>query len=783
MYIKYLYDMAANAVDEVLSKYSLEGVEKFDANQIGTVTYKNLTKHDGGFTSTTSDPQILYKFKTKLPRGWYLFRFKIQTDIALSPEVFFPVKNKYSEENKFSLIRKRSYDLDKDVKDIDGHGTEIAEASGQHIYQALVYFPHAISKLRFDPHDEIGDLNELALEITRPRISKIEQAVSDINIHTARRVRRKIECLGGGRLKIKNNEFLYFNDAVQAAIGRANPYKEWIKLFDYHSKQKKRYKTKLASMEQRPLISILMPVYNCPETYLNEAIGSVVAQLYPNWELCIVDDCSTAPEVKPVLETWQLRDPRIKVRFSKSNGHISRATNQAFEMSSGEFIAMMDHDDVLREHALAEVALCINKNPEAELIYSDEDKITEKGKRYAPYFKSEWSPDLFLSQNYLNHLSVFKRDAIRLAGGWREGFEGSQDYDLILRVIEKIDQKNIHHIPKILYHWRAIEGSTAKSGSEKSYAYVTGKAALEDHLKRSKINAHVEEVRPFYKVKYAMPAPEPLVSLIIPTRNMKKLLSNCVSSILNKTIYSKYEFLFINNQSDEKSTLRYLENIAQLSKMRVIEYDKPFNYSAINNQAVREARGEIVGLINNDIEVISPEWLSLMVSHAVRPEIGCVGAKLFYRNDRIQHAGVVLGLGGVAGHGHHDFSKSSAGYFGRLKVTQNYSAVTAACLLVRAALYKEVGGFNEANLKVAFNDVDFCLKVREKGYLSLWEPDAHLYHLERVSRGFDDTLEKKKRFENEVRYMKQRWGDLLQNDPYYSPNLSLKRNDFSIKID
>ncbi len=565
---------------------------------------------------------------------------------------------------------------------------------------------------------------------------------------------------------------------------RGNTYAHWIGMFDYNAdRDRASLVQEVERLAHRPLISVVTPVYNPPLALLDEAIRSVVDQIYPDWELCIADDCSSDPEVRAVLSRWAEREPRIKLVFRDENGHICHATNSAFALASGAWVALLDHDDVLREHALAEVALEINRHPEVELIYSDEDKLDQDGNRYDPYFKPDFSRELFRSQNYLNHLTVHKADNIRRVGGWRPGYEGSQDYDLSLRIFEHIDQRTIRHIPKVLYHWRAVDGSTARTGEEKSYAFDAGLRALEDHVERTGLGASVMPApdTPFYRLKLAVPDPAPLASLIIPTRDGLELLRGCVESIHTRTTYANYEIIIVDNGSTDPGALDYMDEISRRADVRVLKYDKPFNYSAINNFAVAHARGSIVGLVNNDIEVITPDWLDEMVSWAARPEMGCVGAKLFYANDTVQHAGVVLGLGGVAGHSHKHFPRDHAGYFYRLQVLQNYSAVTAACLLVRKEVYDEVGGLNAQDLTVAFNDVDFCLKVRDAGYINVWTPFAQLYHLESISRGTDESPERIERFEKEINYMKSQWGPELRSDPYYSPHLTTDREDFSLK--
>ncbi|MGH7556627.1 MAG: glycosyltransferase family 2 protein, partial [Gemmatimonadota bacterium] len=532
------------------------------------------------------------------------------------------------------------------------------------------------------------------------------------------------------------------------------------------------------------LISVVMPVYNTPEDLLREAIESVCAQIYGRWELCIADDYSTERHVRRILEEYSRDDPRIKVVYRDENGHISRATNSAFELASGSWVALLDHDDLLRPHSLAEVVLEIASHPDAELIYSDEDKIDAEGRRYDPYFKPEFSRELFRSQNYLNHLTVHRAENIRAVGGWRPSFEGSQDYDLNLRILERIEMAKIRHIAKVLYHWRAVEGSTASAGDEKSYAYMAGLRALKEHVSRCRLPACAEPApgTQCYRLRFSEPESQPLVSLIIPTRDKVELVRACVESIRNKTTYRNYEIIVVNNGSVEGETIRYLHEIDQSDGIHVLPYTDSFNYSAINNFAVAHANGTIIGLINNDIEVISPDWLSEMVSWAVQPDVGCVGAKLYYADGSIQHAGVILGLNGVAGHSHRAFPRDHHGYFFRLKVIQNLSAVTAACMIVRKNVYEAVGGFNETDLPVAFNDVDFCLRVRETGYLNVWTPYAELYHLESTSRGAEDNPEKQARAVREIMYMQEKWERPLQNDPYYSPHLTKHAENFSLAI-
>jgi GT2 family glycosyltransferase len=541
------------------------------------------------------------------------------------------------------------------------------------------------------------------------------------------------------------------------------------------------------ALAHRPRISILMPTYNTPEEVLVQAIESVLAQTYDNWELCIADDASTAPQVGNILRRFQQADPRIKTVFRDVNGGISLASNSALELATGAWVAMLDHDDILAPHALFHVVATINNHPDVQMIYSDEDKIDQQGQRYDPCFKPDFSLELFRSQNYLNHFTAYRKQLIEAVGGWRAGFEGSQDYDLNLRIIERIKSNAVRHIPEVLYHWRAIRGSTAFAESEKSYASHAGFRALKEHVERLQLPAKIEHIPgvpahiPIYRLRFAVPKPHPLVSIVVPTRDHAQLLRTCVSTILDRTAYQPFELLIVDNGSVEEAALALLGEMKKDPRVRVLPYPHPFNYAAVNNFAARQAEGDILALVNNDIEVISHDWLDEMVAWAAQPEVGCVGAKLYYPNDRIQHAGVILSLGGVAAHSHKHFPRDHPGYFYRLRVTQNLSAVTAACLVVRKALYEEVGGFDEA-LAIAFNDVDFCLKVREAGYRNVWTPFAELYHHESVSRGEENTPAKRARFSSEIRYLKSKWGDVLRQDPFYSPHLTKGREDFSIGL-
>jgi glycosyltransferase involved in cell wall biosynthesis/SAM-dependent methyltransferase/FtsZ-binding cell division protein ZapB len=546
---------------------------------------------------------------------------------------------------------------------------------------------------------------------------------------------------------------------------------------------RKQIRRHIDSFKQKPLISFIIPTYNTPEKWLRKAIESVMNQLYPFWELCIVDDASTDPNVRKVIQKYARNDNRIKPIYRSSNGHISVASNTGLENATGDFVALLDHDDEITVDALYYVANEITKYPDAHLFYSDEDKLDIDGNLAGPYFKTDWNPDLIYSHNFVCHLGVYRRDILEKIGGFREGFEGAQDWDLCLRFVDQINPEQIRHIPKILYHWRMIPGSTGLDIKYKRYALTAAQQAIEESLQRNgklaDVQYHVHnEYFSAFRVKYVLET-EPKVSLIILTRDMLYLLKKCIDSILSKTTYSNYELLIVDNGSQEEETLSYLKEISENGNIRIIRDERPFNFSALNNMAVKETNADVVGLINNDIEILDGDWLREMVSFAVRREVGAAGCRLLYPNDTVQHAGVLVGLGGSAGHAHKHFPAFHPGDNGRAMLIQNFSAVTAACIIMRRDVYQEVGGMDEENLTVAFNDVDFCLKIREAGYLITYTPFAELYHHESASRGYEDTLPKIVRSEKEKAFLANRWGEKLQIDPYYNPNQTLDREDLS----
>lgn len=533
--------------------------------------------------------------------------------------------------------------------------------------------------------------------------------------------------------------------------------------------------------DARPLISVVVPVHNTKPEWLLALVESIRAQFYPHWQLVLVDDASTRSETRDALRGVEAA-PKIRVLRSESGGGISAATNDGIAEAEGDYVAFVDHDDLLEPDALLQVARAIDAT-DADIVYTDEDKIDEAGEeRFDPHYKPAWSPDLLLSQNYISHLTVIRRELIDRVGGLNSDFDGSQDHDLVLRCAEQANE--IVHVPLALYHWRAVEGSTAREFGEKSYPWEAGRNAVEKALGRRQIPGTVElGKRPgTYRVHREVVG-TPKVSILIPFRDQPKLLEQCIRSILDKTEYEHYEIVGLDNQSAEPATLALMHKLAELdSRVRFEIFDEPFNFSAINNFGAGLAKGEHLVLLNNDTEVISPEWLGAMLAHSQRKEVGAVGAKLLYPDDRIQHAGAILGIGGVAGHSHKFVDNKANGYFSRPHLTQNVSAVTGACLMIKKNLYQELGGLEERYLSVAFNDIDFCIRLREKGLLNIYEPAAVLYHHESVSRGYEDSIEKKKRFSTEVGYMKFRHAQTLaETDPYFNPGLAPDSEMFALR--
>jgi GT2 family glycosyltransferase len=555
-------------------------------------------------------------------------------------------------------------------------------------------------------------------------------------------------------------------------------YDLWVDTYDtIDDDARRRIRARIDELDDGPLVSVVLPVFDTPPAYLRAAVDSVRSQFYPNWELCIADDNSTDPAVGAVLEDYAAGDDRIKILRRPENGHISAATNSAIGLARGEWVAFLDHDDTYAEHALAMMVLALADRPDAAMAYSDEDKIDAAGRRHDPYFKPDFDPLLLLGQNYLTHLLLVRRRLLEETGGLREGFEGSQDWDLVLRLSERLTPDQVVHVPHVLYHWRTHAASTASGIAGKPYAAGAGRRAVVEHLGRTGRAAQVSTVAlsGHNRVSWPVPDPAPLVSIVIPTRD-GKYLPRCVDSLLGLSTYPNFEIVVVDNGSQSYGTLNYLS--ARRGQVTVIRDERPFNYSALNNVAVARAAGELVCLLNDDTEVVGGGWLDEMVGHIIQPGVGAVGAKLCYDDGRVQHAGVHLGIGGVAGHTHKLADRLSPGYMGRLQVAQTLSAVTAACMLVRRQAWDQVGGLEEERLAVAFNDVDFCIRLGEAGWRIVWTPAAEMVHHESVSRGTEDSRQVE--FAAEIHYMQATWGAKLRCDPAYNPNLTLVSEDWAL---
>ncbi len=557
-------------------------------------------------------------------------------------------------------------------------------------------------------------------------------------------------------------------------------YRIWIEKNEPKEEELLRQKEKI--FNNAPLISIVVPVYETPLCFLKEMITSVINQTYSNWELCIAEGGSKRQYLKEALKKYADDDKRIKVVFLDNNLGIALNSNEAIKLAGGSYVAFLDHDDTLPPFALYEIVEVINNNPDSYFIYSDEDKITENGKkRFSPHFKPDFSPDLLRSYNYITHFSVAKKSLLEEVGYFREGFDGSQDYDLILRITEKA--RKIVHIPKILYHWR-ISGTSAAGGPlAKSYTDEPSKKALSEHLKRTGLKGEVEDAQFFntYRIKYETDDKK-LLSIIIPNKDNAHVLNKCVTSIISHSTYKNFEIIIVENNSRQNSTFELYDKLSLNKNIKIVEWHSEFNYSKVNNFGVNFSNGELLLFLNNDTEVITPEWLKEMTSYFLREEVGIVGAKLYFGNGLIQHAGDIVGLYGIAGHSHGNFHKGASGYFNRLKVVHNLSAVTGACLMTSRSVFNEVGGFDEA-YPLALSDTDYCLKVRQKNYLIVFTPFAEMYHYESVTRGHEDSKKKHERFKKEIGIFREKWKDILTNgDPYYSPNLTLEKEDFSIRL-
>jgi glycosyltransferase involved in cell wall biosynthesis len=707
-----------------------------------------LNREGDAWVSSGEDPQFhVTAGPGVLPRGWTLISIEF-ADLGewLEPAIYVDDGRGYSEKTAIRLPATRAGRISR-----------------------LVKLPRRVKALRLDPMARPGRLEVKRLSM-QPlgSLAALRHALSESDNDLATAL---AFCTRTAQAR-----------GAEACIPREE-YAEWIKVRDTLTDMgRDEIRVEIKGMQRPPLFSILMPVYNSNLSWLREAIDSVRSQLYPDWELCIVNDASTGSDIASLLDGLASQDSRIKVRHRQTNGGIVAASNDALEMASGDWIATLDHDDRLAEQALHQLASAISRHPEAAILYSDHDHLTADGVRDNPYFKPDWNYELALGQNYVNHLSAFRSRDVRGAGGFRAGFDGSQDWDLLLRLVETTDPENIVHIPHVLYHWRSAGGNFSQAQAQAGRA---GRRAVEEHLLRTGQRADVipdATIAGHLDVRWQLPETPPLVSVIIPTRDRLDLLRRCVDGVLYRTDYPQLEIIIVDNGSIEAETHAWFKSLENDKRIRILDEPGGFNFSRLCNRGVEAARGEVYVLLNNDIEVINANWLSVMVAHALRPGIGAVGAKLYYPNGSIQHGGVVLGIGGVAGHVHRFLSANGGGYQGRARLTQRMSAVTAACLAGRKEIFQRIGGFDEQNLEVAYNDVDFCLNLRESGYAMIWTPNAELIHHESASRGSDSKPEKTARYAGERMWMLGKWGDKLKIDPAYNSNLSLDPPGYNLDM-
>ncbi len=561
------------------------------------------------------------------------------------------------------------------------------------------------------------------------------------------------------------------------------PYGPW---YEKHCADGKTLEKQRARVWEDPvLISLAVPLYHTPPLFLEQMIASVRAQTYPHWELCLANGSPEDETLAAALRAYE-SDDRIRVCTLSGNLGIAENTNAAVKMAKGSYIGLLDHDDLLSADALFEVAEALQREQKKgkrmpELLYTDEDKVrTDLSEHLQPNLKPDFDPDLLRSNNYICHFLVFSRGLYERAGGLKPGFDGAQDYDFILRCTEVAD--GICHIPRILYHWRLSEDSTADNPISKDYAYEAGRRAIEEHLARCHLEAEVFRKKDMgcYRVRYPVEG-DPLVSVVIPNKDEKETLQRCLTSIFEKTTWKNYEIIIVENNSETAEIFEYYKEIDGRNGVRVVYWDGNFNFSAINNFGISHARGDYILCLNNDTEVISPDWMTELLGHVQRPGTGIAGARLYYPDDTVQHAGMVIGIGGVAGNLFVGLKRGHSGYMHRDCLQQDLSAVTAACMMVKREAFEAAGGFEE-QLAIAFNDADLCLKVREAGYLIVYDPYAELYHYESKTRGAEDTEEKARRFQKEIEYMRSRWTKILkEGDPYYNPNLSLSKWNYSLR--
>lgn len=700
-------------------------------------------------------PQFFIE-EEKVQQGFLRIRGWVVADSPVRIQIFDENKQKLSAE----ILRTERVDVEQlyeemDIQDKTGFFVELTNLTGKLLY--MVFYA--------------GETKSVHIVHLQPGVvfrRKIEKY--------AKKGIRYWRSQGGAALAGK------IVSKVKTASTREIPYQKWIlrHLPNARELEKQRHE----KFEYQPKISIVVPLYKTPEKYLQQLVESVKAQTYPNWELCLSDGSGQPSPLSRTLEALAKSDERIRIVSGQEPLRIAENTNAGMEAATGDYIAFADHDDELTPHALFQCVKALNENREIKLLYSDEDKMSMDGhKFFQPHFKPDYNPDLLCTVNYICHLFVVKRDVIDQVGMFRREYDGAQDYDFIFRCVESVRPEEIYHIPKILYHWRCHEDSTAENPESKTYAFEAGKRAIEEHYRRTGIHAEVYqgEFLGLYRTKFIRDY-DPLISIIIPNKDHTDDLKRCMDSIDQRSSYQNYEYIIVENNSTEEKTFQFYKELEETNpKAHVVYWDREFNYSAINNYGASFAKGEYLLLLNNDTEIINEDCLEELLGYCMRGDVGAVGARMYYEDDTIQHAGVVIGFGGIAGHCFVLQPRGTTGYCHRIICAQDYSAVTAACMMVKKSAFDQVGGLTE-ELAVAFNDIDFCMKLREAGYLIVYNPYAELYHYESKSRGLEDTPEKVARFNKEIATFEKRWPDIMRNgDPYYNPNLTLKSQDFSLR--
>ena len=687
------------------------------------------------------------------------------------------------------------------VRVIDSKGQPVESTLTRHYRQDITdQYPELTSSAAYAQMPEEERIRRLSfgfeVKFARPAGSRITLLISCGGRKMTRRVdiRRGAQGLQGSKLSYVQKGYAYLqrNGLARTAVrfrekvsekltGREESYMAWRRHVTPSPADLEKQRAYVPGIS--PRFSIVVPLYRTPEAFLRELAASVRSQTYARWELCLSDGSGEPSPLTALLQELSAKDERILFCTSGESLGISENTNRALSMATGDYIVFADHDDLLTPDALYECVRMLEEHPDADLLYSDEDKVSMNGRTFfEPHFKSDFNIDLLRSMNYFCHLVVVSKKLYEQVGGLDSAYNGAQDYDFVLRCTEK--SQKICHIPKVLYHWRSHAASTAEDPRSKMYAFEAGMRAIQAHYDRVGIDAQVVmgEYPGLYRTIYHMPAQPPLISIIIPNKDHVDDLDKCVRTILEKATYPRYEFVIVENNSVEERTFAYYRQMEKEDeRFRVVTWEDTFNYSLINNFGVTQAKGEYLLFLNNDTQIIDPDCLQELLGPCLREEVGAVGARLLYEDGTIQHAGVIMGYGGIAGHAFQGMPGNANGYFSRIICQSDLSAVTAACMMVRRSVFEKAGGF-DPTLQVAFNDIDFCLRLRSMGLLIVYNPFARLYHYESKSRGMEDTPGKISRFNREADELLRRWGSILRDgDPYYNPNLSLDRVDFALK--